>query len=157
MKKFNEWAWPMRIKRCGRLARLVTVRFSAHMTEPQIFATDRLSEIMTPGTKGVVNADVVYTPINSEADFEKYGAKLKGKVCWCNRRAPCGCWMAASSCEMTDDDIKEANDFPIPPARAGGRGGAGAGPRARAPDFARAMGLQTRFKRSCGRRRRSGL
>ncbi len=38
-----------------------------------------------PGTEGVLEADVIYAPIRSKADFEKYKGKLKGKLVMVDR------------------------------------------------------------------------
>lgn len=56
------------------------VRFSAHMTEPQISPLIGYPKSWTPGTSGTVTGDVVRVDINSEADFEKYRGKLAGKI-----------------------------------------------------------------------------
>ena len=56
------------------------VRFSAHMTEPQISPLIGFPKSWTPGTKGTVTADVMRVDINSEADFDKYRGKLAGKI-----------------------------------------------------------------------------
>ncbi|MEO6726440.1 MAG: hypothetical protein ABIP14_14230, partial [Blastocatellia bacterium] len=128
MKKFNEWGlanarqetWPF-----GKGWSLT--RFSAHMTEPQISPLIGYPKSWTPGTNGVVNADVVYTPINSEADFEKYRGKLKGKVVLLQAARAVRMLDGRIVMRMTDEDIKEAMTAPIPPARSGPRGGPGGG------------------------------
>ncbi|MGH9141640.1 MAG: M20/M25/M40 family metallo-hydrolase [Vicinamibacterales bacterium] len=56
------------------------VRFSAHMTEPQVQPLIGVPRSWTPGTPGVVNADVIPIAINNDADFEKYRGKLAGKI-----------------------------------------------------------------------------
>src|SRR5689334_12975119 len=71
LKKFTDWGlanahqetWPF-----GKGWSLV--RFSAHMTEPQVSPLIGYPKSWTPGTNGVVNADVVYTPISSERSEE---------------------------------------------------------------------------------------
>ena len=77
IRKFNEWGlanahretWPF-----GKGWSLV--RFSAHIIEPQIQPLIGFPCSWTPGTKGVVTADVVSVLIESDADFEKYRGKL---------------------------------------------------------------------------------
>ncbi len=143
MKKFSEWglanahqeSWPF-----GKGWSLV--RFSAHMTEPQVSPLIGYPKSWTPGTNGTINADVVYTPISSEADFEKYRGKLKGKVVLLQAARAVRLLDGRIVMRMNDNDIKEAMTAPIPPAR-GQRGGAG-GPGT--VDFARTMGLQTKIQ-----------
>ncbi|MGH9801466.1 MAG: M20/M25/M40 family metallo-hydrolase [Blastocatellia bacterium] len=140
MKKFNEWGlanahqetWPF-----GKGWSLV--RFSAHMTEPQVSPLIGYPKSWTPGTNGTINADVVYAPISSEADFEKYRGKLKGKAVLLQSARAVRMLDGRIVMRMTDDDIKEAMTAPIPPVR-GQRGGPGG------VDFARAMGLQTKIQ-----------
>ena len=56
------------------------VRFSAHLVEPQIQPLIGFPKAWTPGTNGLVTADVVQVSIHSEADFDQYRGKLAGKV-----------------------------------------------------------------------------
>lgn len=126
MKKFNEWGlanahqetWPF-----GKGWSLT--RFSAHMTEPQISPLIGYPKSWTPGTNGTINADVIYTPISSEADFEKYRGKLKGKVVLLQTARQVRMLDGRIVMRMNDDDIKEAMTTPVPPVRSGGRGGPG--------------------------------
>lgn len=140
MKKFNEWglanahqeSWPF-----GKGWSLV--RFSAHMTEPQVSPLIGYPKSWTPGTNGTINADVVHAPISSEADFEKYRGKLKDKVVLLQAARAVRLLDGRIVMRMNDNDIKEAMTAPIPPAR-GQRGGPGGG------DFQRAAGLQTKIQ-----------
>ncbi len=54
--------------------------FSAHLIEPQYQPLIGLPLAWTPGTNGIVTGEPVMAIIRSEADFEKYRGKLKGKV-----------------------------------------------------------------------------
>src|SRR5688572_953036 len=56
------------------------VRFSANMIEPQVQPLIGYPHSWTSSTPGVVSAEVVYVPIQSAADFDKYRGKLKGKI-----------------------------------------------------------------------------
>jgi hypothetical protein len=142
LKKFNDWGlanahqetWPF-----GKGWSLV--RFSAHMTEPQVSPLIGYPKSWTPGTNGMVNADVMYTPISSEADFEKYRGKLKGKVVLLQSARQVRMLEGRVVMKMTDDDIKEAMTAPIPPARTGQRGGAAGG-----GDFVRGQALQAKIQ-----------
>lgn len=138
-KKFSEWnlaniheeEWPF-----GKGWSLV--RFSAHMTEPQVSPLIGYPKSWTPGTPGVINADVVYAPIRTEADFEKFRGKLKGKVVLLQAARAVRLLDGRIVMRMTDEDIKEAMTAPIPPER--GQRGPGS------PEFARTMGLQNKIQ-----------
>jgi hypothetical protein len=127
MKKFGEWglanahqeSWPF-----GKGWSLV--RFSAHMTEPQVSPLIGYPKSWTPGTNGTINADVVYAPISSETDFEKYRGKLKGKAVLLQSARAVRLLDGRIVMRMNDDDIKEAMTAPIPAERRQ-RGGAGGG------------------------------
>jgi carboxypeptidase Q len=54
--------------------------FSAHLLEPQYQPLIGFPLAWTPGTGGVVTGEPVLAVINSEADFDKFRGKLKGKV-----------------------------------------------------------------------------
>src|SRR5262249_17121726 len=79
-KRFKEWGlaniheerWPF-----GKGWSLE--RFSAHMIEPQVSPLIGYPKPWTPGTQGLITAEVVHAPIRSEAEFDKYRGKLRGK------------------------------------------------------------------------------
>ncbi|MCG3159327.1 MAG: hypothetical protein JMDDDDMK_00313 [Acidobacteria bacterium] len=121
-KKFKEWGlanvheeqWPF-----GKGWSLE--RFSAHMIEPQVSPMIGYPKSWTPGTEGVITADVVYAPIRSEADFDKYRGKLRGKVVLTQPAREVKMLEGRIVLRMTDDDIKEVKTTPIP-SRSGARG-----------------------------------
>src|SRR5215831_1256113 len=97
-------------------------RFSANMIEPQVSPLIGYPKSWTPGTPGAVTAEVVYAPIGSEADFDKYRGKLQGKIVLAQPAREVKMLEGRVVLLMTDEDIKEAQTTPIP-ARAGrGRG-----------------------------------
>jgi carboxypeptidase Q len=118
-KKFKEWGlvniheeeWPF-----GKGWSLV--RFSAHMTEPQIQPLIGYPKSWTPGTSGPISADVVYAPLRTEADFEKYRGKLRGKIVLTQTAREVKMLEGRVILRMNEDDYKEAATTPIPPARA---------------------------------------
>src|SRR5579871_3418099 len=55
-------------------------RYSGHMIAPQYQPLIGFPYAWTRGTNGVVQGDAIYAPIVTEADFEKYKGKLKGKM-----------------------------------------------------------------------------
>lgn len=80
-KKFGEWGLANIHRESWKFGKgWSLVRFSAHMLEPQISPLIGYPKSWTPGTKGVVTADVIRVDIASDADFEKYRGKLAGKI-----------------------------------------------------------------------------
>jgi len=96
-------------------------RFSAHMIEPQISPLIGYPKSWTPGTQGLITSEVVYAPIRSEADFDKYRGKLRGKVVLSQPAREVKMLEGRVVLRMTEADIKEAQTTPIP-ARSGARG-----------------------------------
>jgi carboxypeptidase Q len=120
-KKFREWgleniheeSWPF-----GKGWSLT--RFQAHMLEPQVQPLIGYPKSWTAGTSGTITADVMYTPIKSEADFEKYRGKLKGKVVLIQPEREVKLLDGRIVLRMNEDDLKEVGAMPIPRARRGG-------------------------------------
>src|SRR5215510_10580782 len=127
IKQASDWA-QKRFKECG----LVNVheegwpfgkgwsleRFSANMIEPQVSPLIGYPKSWTPGTPGVITADAVYAPINSEADFDKYRGKLQGKIVLAQTAREVKMLEGRVVLRMTDEDVKETQTTPIP-ARSG--------------------------------------
>jgi hypothetical protein len=142
-KRFKEWGlvniheegWPF-----GKGWSLE--RFSANMIEPQVSPLIGYPKSWTPGTQGAVTAEVVYAPISSEADFDKYRGKLQGKIVLMQPEREVKMLEGRVVLRMNDEDIKETQTTPIP-ARSGS-GGAGGGARG-AAGFMRAAQLQSKI------------
>ncbi|HKC85800.1 MAG TPA: M20/M25/M40 family metallo-hydrolase [Blastocatellia bacterium] len=121
-KRFKEWGlaniheerWPF-----GKGWSLE--RFSAHMIEPQVSPLIGYPKSWTPGTQGLITAEVVHAPIRSEADFDKYRGKLRGKIVLSQPAREVKMLEGRVVLRMTDEDIKEVNTTPIP-SRGGARG-----------------------------------
>lgn len=117
-KKFKDWGlaniheeeWPF-----GKGWSLT--RFHAHMTEPQVSPLIGYPKSWTPGTNGMINADVVYAPIQAEADFEKYRGKLKGKIVLLQPARDVKMLEGRIVLRMNEADVKEAESTPIPAPR----------------------------------------
>ena len=122
-KRFKEWGlvnvheegWPF-----GKGWSLE--RFSANMIEPQVSPLIGYPKSWTPGTPGVIAAEVVYAPISSEADFDKYRGKLQGKIVLAQPAREVKMLEGRVVMRMTDEDIKEAQTTPIPVRAEGARG-----------------------------------
>jgi carboxypeptidase Q len=125
MQKFQEWGltniheepWPF-----GKGWSLE--RFSANLVEPQPQPLIGYPKSWTPGTRGTVMAEVLYAPVTSESDFEKYRGKLRGKIVLTQPPREVKMLEGRVVLRMTPEDIEEAEATPIPAADGSG------GPRA---------------------------
>ena len=127
MKKFEGWGLSSVHQEEWKFGKgWSLVRFAAHMVEPQIQPLIGYPKSWTPGTPGKITADAVYAPIASEADFEKYRGKLRGKVVLSQPARRVEMLEGRLVLRMTDDEIREAQTTPIPEA---GPGGTPADPR----------------------------
>jgi carboxypeptidase Q len=152
LKKFSEWqlanahreTWPF-----GRGWSLV--RFSAHMIEPQIQPIIGVPASWTPGTSGVITADVVRAQIDNETDFERYRGKLRGKIVLTQPARDVPMLEGPIILRMGEKEFEEAMTTPVPQARGGrggrGRGGDTAGFRDRVREFYRSEGVVALFDR----------
>jgi hypothetical protein len=134
MKRMREWGlsnvhlerWPF-----GRGWSIE--KFSANLVEPQGQPIIGLPKGWSVGTNGPVTAEVVYAPIESAADLDKWRGKLRGRIVLTQPiRAVRMLDQAPIVLRMDEKDIAEAQATPIPGARSGaaptGRaGGAGRG------------------------------
>ncbi|MFN0124132.1 MAG: M20/M25/M40 family metallo-hydrolase [Blastocatellia bacterium] len=109
-------------------------RFDAHMTAPQVAPLIGYPKSWTPGTQGRVSADVVLAPIKTEADFEKYRGKLKGKIVLSQAARAVRPLDDRIVLRMNEADIREAMTTPVAPART-------------ESEFARQRGFQARVQK----------
>lgn len=89
-------------------------RFSAHMTEPQVQPLIGFPKAWTPGTNGVVTADVVPVSIRSETDFEKYRGQLAGKIVLTQAAREVRMLDGRVTWRMDDGMLEEAGTMPVP-------------------------------------------
>jgi carboxypeptidase Q len=90
MKRANEWTrgklteWGLQnahLESWGPFGRGWTLKsFSAQVTEPQSIPLIAYPKAWSPGTKGTLNADVIYVDAKTEADLASYKGKLKGAI-----------------------------------------------------------------------------
>jgi hypothetical protein len=127
LKKFGEWGlanahretWPF-----GKGWSLI--RFSAHLIAPQVQPLIGFPGSWTPGTNGVVTADVVRVEIASEADFDRYRGTLAGKIVLTQPAREVPMLEGPVVLRMGPEELAEAATTPVPQARGGG-GAAGRG------------------------------
>jgi len=98
-------------------------RFSAHMIEPQVQPLIGYPKSWTPGTSGKITAEVVYAPVITEADFDKYRGKIRGKAVLSQPARTVEMLEGPIVLRMREADILEALKYPIPAQRGGGMGG----------------------------------
>ena len=112
------------------------VRFSAHLTEPQVQPLIGLPKTWSTGTDGPVTADVVRVTIAADADFAKYKGQLKGKIVLAQPARAVRMLEGPFIVRMDGALAREAETTPVPAQRGqGGRGaarGAAGGGRANA-------------------------
>lgn len=109
-------------------------RFSMHMTEPSIMPVIGYPMAWTPGTNGPVTAEVVYAPMTSPADMQKWKGKLKDKIVLIETVRDLALPLAPFAKRHSASDLEEMLNLPEP-----GRGPGGA--PAMTPEMLRAMGL----------------
>src|SRR5437879_1618635 len=84
----------------------------------------------TPGTNGLVEADVVTAVINNDQDFEKFRGQLHGKYVMTTTMREVPAEFQAPGRRFTDDELANLSNQPVQPPRGGGpgqRGGPGGG------------------------------
>jgi hypothetical protein len=132
MKKMTEWGLANVHREDWDFGRSWSLeRFSAHLVEPQIQPIIGFPKTWSPGTDGVVSADVVRATIASEADFATYKGQLKGKIVLAQPARAVRMLEGPFIVRMDGDLAKEATTTPIPAQR--GRGAGGGASQAAAP------------------------
>jgi carboxypeptidase Q len=98
-------------------------RFSAHLIAPQIQPIIGMPKSWTHGTGGPVVADVVYAPILSEADFQRYHGTLRGRIVLTQPERHVDLLEGRVVLRMNEQEIEEARTIvdpraapaPVPP------------------------------------------
>jgi carboxypeptidase Q len=116
LKKLNEWqlanvkaeAW----EPFGR--GWSNEHFFAQMTTPRPFILIGYPKAWTPGTNGVVTAEVVYAPITKEEDMAKFKGQLKGKLVMTQVPDPVLPHFEADAKRYTDAELADLASFQIP-------------------------------------------
>jgi hypothetical protein len=108
-------------------------KFHATMTAPQVMPIIGMPKAWTPGTQGLVAAEVVRPVITSAGDAAKYRGQLRGRIVLTQPAREVRLLDAERVVlRMNDKDIEEA--LTLPPPRAGGAGRGGAGRAGRGAD-----------------------
>jgi hypothetical protein len=99
------------------------VKFHATMTAPQVMPIIGMPKAWTPGTDGLVIADVVRPQIANAAEAEKYKRQLRGKIVLTQPARAVRMLDERVVLRMNDKDIEEALALPAPRGGGAGRGG----------------------------------
>ena len=131
MKRANEWTRDQMIKWGLQNAHLepwgpfgrgwALKRFSAQVSEPQAIPLIAYPKAWSPGTNGVITADVVYVDAKNEAELEKYRGQLKGKIILTSATREVPAHFEAQGRRLDEKGLLALADAPEP--RTGNRGG----------------------------------
>jgi carboxypeptidase Q len=83
-------------------------RFSAHMLEPQVQPVIGMPKSWTHGTGGPVVAEVVHAPIVTEADFDRFRGRLRGRIVLTQPARPVRLLDGRIVLRMNEREIEEA-------------------------------------------------
>ena len=98
------------------------VRFHAHLVEPQVMPIIGYPKSWSSGTGGTVTAEVVRVDLETEADFERYRGRLRGKVVLTQPAREVPMLTGDVALRMDDEQLAEAaRPVESPPARPGRR------------------------------------
>jgi hypothetical protein len=127
LKRFAEWGLTNPHRETFQFGRGWSLdRFAAHMIEPQVAPLIGHPGAWSPGTTGVVVADVVRAQIDGEADFERYRGQLAGKIVLTQPLRAVAMLEGPIVLRMGEKDLAEAATTPVPRSAAAGGAGAGA-------------------------------
>ena len=156
MKKFGEWGLANPHRETFAFGKgWSLVRFSAHLVEPQVEPLIGFPGSWSSSTNGAVIAEVVRVQIETDADYEKYRGKLKGKIVLTQPAREVRMLEGPFVLRMTDKDFEEAATTPPARGRASGgetetivgRGGRGRGNAPTLQQFFKNEGVVALFNR----------
>ena len=121
VKQLKEWGVEGREEKWGPFGRGWTyTHFSANLLEPQYAPLIGFPLAYSPGTNGTVTGDATIANITTEADFDRYKGKLKGKIVFLGVGRELAMITEAPGRRYTDDQLARLSGA----ADGGGRGGA---------------------------------
>jgi carboxypeptidase Q len=128
VKRLNEWGltnvkqepWGTDFGRGWSNERTVV-----HVISPSPWPVLAYTRAWTPGTDRAVTADVVLAPIASDADFDTFRGRLKGKIALLQPERPVAPLFEPPARRFTDENLQEMRTQPVGPPAAG-PGGPGA-------------------------------
>jgi hypothetical protein len=124
MKRANEWTrdeltrWGLQnahLEPWGPFGRGWSLkRFSAQVTEPQSIPLIAYPKAWSPGTNGVITADVVYLNAKDDAGLEQYKGKLKGAIVLTSPMREVKARFEAMGTRRDEKDLLNLADAPEP-------------------------------------------
>ncbi|MGY6742379.1 MAG: M20/M25/M40 family metallo-hydrolase [Cecembia sp.] len=114
-EKFKEWGLNnVKIDEYGEFGRGWDVKKSyIAMTAPYYAQVIGYPKAWTNGTNGPVNSEVILLEINSDADFDKYKGKLKGKVVTTASNLTLSPAFEAEAKRWTDEELEARKEITI--------------------------------------------
>ncbi len=115
VKRMTEYGLTAKEEKWGPFGRGWTSKhFEAHLIAPQYQPLIGIPLAWTAGTDGTVTGEPIMVSIKSEADFEKYKGKLKGKVVMSSPPKQLELQTTASGHRLTDAELAEQAMAPEP-------------------------------------------
>src|SRR5579871_5056805 len=115
VKRMSEYGLTAKEEKWGPFGRGWTMKhFEAHMIEPQYQPLIGVPLAWTASTDGTVTGEPILVNIKTEADFEKYKGKLRGKVVLSAPAKQLSMQMTASGHRYTDAELTEEGLAPEP-------------------------------------------
>jgi carboxypeptidase Q len=127
LKRANEWtrdrlqSWGLsdaHLEPWGPFGRGWTLqRFSAQVVEPQCIPLIAFPKAWSPGTGGVLSAEVIHFDVKTVADFDRYKGKVKGLIVLNGPALEVPAHFEALATRLTDSELLELANAPAPAAR----------------------------------------
>lgn len=123
MKRANEWTrdtmikWGMngRLEAWGPFGRGWSLeRFSAQVESPQLIPLIAYPKAWSPSTDGLVKSEAVLFEARTDADFDKYKGKLKGKIVFGTNVRPLKPIDKPLMQRLSDEELAKMADAPAP-------------------------------------------
>jgi carboxypeptidase Q len=139
VKRMTEYGLNAKEEKWGPFGRgWASKHFEAHLIEPQYQALIGIPLAWTAGTDGTVTGEAILITVRSEADFEKYKGKLKGKVVMMTPPKQLAFQTTAQGRRYSDEDLAQEILAPTPgQSPFGGRGQQAGGQPPATPEEAR--------------------
>jgi len=134
VKRMTEYGMAAKEEKWGPFGRgWASKHFEAHMIEPQYSPLIGMPLAWTAGTDGTVTGEPVMVTIRTDADFDKYKGKLKGKIVMQQPAKEIAMQMTSPGRRYSDTDLTEEGLAPVPGPRAFGPRAPGGNPFAQQP------------------------
>jgi len=127
--------------------------YEGHMLEPQYAPLIGFPLAWTSGTNGMKEGEAVLAPLNSEADFEKYKGKLRGKMVLTMTRKSLTMPTIPLGHRLTDEELFQRSMTPDPSRQAFGPADRRIGMRGLRSILWRSGACASALRSSCAKKR----